>query len=51
MSAADVGASTVRKSYNAFAQMMRAAVSDRRIVFNPCDDVLLPPEYFGEQRF
>jgi integrase len=51
MIADDVGASTVRKSYSALAQMMRAAVSDRRVAFNPCDDVPLPPEHFGEQRF
>ncbi len=30
---------------------MRAAVSDRRIVFNLCQDVPLPAEHHGEQRF
>jgi integrase len=45
------GASTVRKSFNALSQMMRSAVSDRRIAFNPCDDVPLPVEDHGEQRF
>ena len=30
---------------------MRAAVSDRRIAFNPCLDIPLPPEQPGEQRF
>jgi hypothetical protein len=30
---------------------MRSAVSDRRIAFNPCDDVPLPVEDHGEQRF
>jgi hypothetical protein len=44
-------ASTVRKAFNALTQMMRSAVSDRRIAFNPCDDVSLPPEHYGEQRF
>jgi integrase len=42
---------TVRKSFNALSQMMRAAVSDRRIAFNPCLDIPLPPEHSGEQRF
>ena len=48
---AGLGPSTARKSFNALAQMMRAAISDRRIAFNPCEDVPLPPEHFGEQRF
>jgi integrase len=42
---------TVRKSFNALSQMMRAAVSDRRIAFNPCLDIPLPPEHPREQRF
>jgi integrase len=42
---------TVRKAFNALAQIMRAAVSDRRIAFNPCQDVPLPPERHLEQRF
>jgi integrase len=41
----------VRKSHNALSQMMRAAVSDRRIPFNPCKDVPLPAEPHIEQRF
>ena len=51
MTADGVGAATVRKSYNALAQMMRAAVADRRIAFDPCQDVPLPTEEYGEQRF
>ncbi len=42
---------TARKCHNALSQMMRAAVSDRRIAFNPCLDVPLPAEDTHEQRF
>ena len=42
---------TVRKSFHALSQMMRAAVSDRRIIFMPCQDVPLPAERQEEQRF
>ncbi|MGH2752278.1 MAG: tyrosine-type recombinase/integrase [Actinomycetota bacterium] len=42
---------TVRKSFNALSQMMRAAVADRRIPLNPCQGVPLPPERHVEQRF
>jgi hypothetical protein len=51
MIAAGSSPSIVRKSFNALAQMMRSAVSDRRIPFDPCKDVPLPPEHQGEQRF
>jgi integrase len=44
-------ASTTRKAFNALSQMMRAAVSDRRIVFSACVDVPLPAEHHNEQRF
>jgi integrase len=44
-------ASTVRKAFNALSQIMRAAISDRRIVFNPCQDVPLPAERHSEQRY
>ena len=44
-------AATTKKAYNALHQMFRAAVSDRRIPFDPCQDVPLPPEHCAEQRF
>jgi len=44
-------AATTRKAYNALHQMMRAAVSDRRISYDACLDVPLPPEAADEQRF
>lgn len=47
----ELSASTVRKSFNALSQIMRAAVADRRIPFNPCQDVPLPVEHHVEQRF
>jgi integrase len=42
---------TVRKVYDAMRQLMKAAVLDRRIPFNPCDSVELPREDRKEQRF
>lgn len=42
---------TARKTYSVFNQMMRAAVADRRIAFNPCADVPLPSAAVAEQRF
>ena len=51
LSAEGYSPTTVRKSFNALSQMMRAAVSDRRITFNPCLDVPLPAERHTEQRF
>lgn len=42
---------TALKSHNALSQMMRAAVADRRLQFNPCSDVPLPPAETAEQRF
>ena len=42
---------TARKSYNALNQMMRAALADRKISFNPCADVPLPSVETNEQRF
>src|SRR5919108_2451469 len=47
----DNSAATVRKAHNVLNQMMRAAVADRRIPFNPCMDVPLPIEHVDEQRF
>jgi integrase len=42
---------TVRKVYDAMRQLMKAALLDRRIPFNPCDSVELPMEDHREQRF
>lgn len=42
---------TVRKVYDSMRQLMKAAVLDRRIPFNPCDSVELPAEDVSEQRF
>lgn len=44
-------APTAHKAYSAFHQMMRAAVADRRLRFNPCSDVPLPSVTPHEQRF
>ena len=51
MIASGYSPATVRKSFHALSEMMRAAVSDRRITFNPCLDVPLPAERQEEQRF
>jgi integrase len=51
LSSKGTGPSTIRKAYNALAQMMRAAVSDRRIATDPCRNVPLPQEHQLEQRF
>jgi integrase len=51
MSSSGVSTATTRKAYNALSQMMRAATADRRIAFNPCQDVPLPAEEVHEQRF
>jgi integrase len=40
-----------QKAYSALNQMMRAAVADRRLSFNPCADVPLPSAAVAEQRF
>ncbi len=42
---------TIRKVYDAMRQLMKSAVLDRRIPFNPCDSVELPQEDHKEQRF
>lgn len=42
---------TVRKAANALAQMTKAAVADRRLSFDPCQNVPLPAEHCNEQRF
>ena len=44
-------AATTRKAHNALHQMFRAAVSDRRIPFDPTADVPLPAEHAHEQKF
>lgn len=51
MEAKGSSASTIRKSYFALRDMLQAAVADRRLSFNPADDVPLPVERRGEQRF
>lgn len=51
MEAKELSASTIRKSYFALHDLMQAAVADRRIAFNPCDNVPLPNEPDAEQRF
>ena len=51
MVAAGSSPGTARKAYSALNQMMRAAVADRRITFNPCQDVPLPSARANEQRF
>lgn len=49
--AAGSSPATARKAYSALNQMMRAAVADRRITLNPCQDVPLPSASVNEQRF
>jgi integrase len=44
-------ATTVRKSFFALHAMLQAAVADRRLAYNPAQDVPLPAEQHGEQRF
>jgi integrase len=51
MIAKGYSASTVRKSYFALSEMLKAAAADRRIPHNPAEDVPLPAEPVGEQRF
>jgi integrase len=48
---AGLSPATARKAYSALNQMLRAAVADRRIAFNPCQDVPLPSAASAEQRF
>ena len=51
MRASGLSPSTVRKAVFTFRQILAAAVADRRIPFNPADNVPLPVEERGEQRF
>ena len=51
MVAAGSSPATARKAHSALNQMMRAAVADRRITFNRCQDVPLPSASVNEQRF
>lgn len=46
-----LSASSTRKAYFALSQMLAAAVADRRLSHNPADDVPLPAEQYGDQRF
>jgi integrase len=48
---AGLSPATARKANSALNQMMRAAVADRRITFNPSQDVPLPSAASAEQRF
>ncbi|MGH8903089.1 MAG: tyrosine-type recombinase/integrase [Egibacteraceae bacterium] len=42
---------TVRKAYFALHDMPQAAMADRRLAFNPAQDVPLPAEHAEEERF
>ncbi|MGI8406958.1 MAG: tyrosine-type recombinase/integrase [Actinomycetota bacterium] len=42
---------TAHKAYDALSQLMRAAVANREIVYNPCQTVGLPRAVNAEQRF
>ena len=51
MTAEGLSASSTRKAYFALSQMLAAAVADRRLSHNPAEDVPLPVEHHGDQRF
>ena len=42
---------TARKAFDALSQIMRAAIANREIVYNPCTEIELPSVDAGEQRF
>jgi len=44
-------APTAHKAHDALAQIMRAAIANREITFNPCQDIELTHEESSEQRF
>lgn len=46
-----MSASSVRKAVFALRRILAAAVADRRLAVNPAQDVPLPAEHSGEQRF
>lgn len=51
MTAEGRSATTIRKAYFALNDLLAAAVADRRLTFNPAQDVRLPAERYEEQRF
>lgn len=51
MNAAGLSPTSVRKPYFALHDMLRSAVADRRLAVNPAQDVPLPAERHGGQRF
>lgn len=46
-----LSAASARKAYFALNELLQAAVADRRLSFNPAQDVPLPAERYEEQRF
>lgn len=51
MLASGMSASSARKAVHVLRRILAAAVADRRIPYNPADDVPLPSDATGEQRF
>lgn len=49
--AAGMSASSARKAVHVLRRILAAAVADRRLPYNPADDVPLPSDVTGEQRF
>lgn len=48
---AKYAAATVRKAHGIVSQLLRFAVEEHRIPFNPCDRIELPPDPVKRQRF
>jgi integrase len=51
MKATGLAPATRRKAFSALNQMMRFALVNRRVTFNPCEGVELPSPATAEQRF
>lgn len=51
MLASGLSASSVRKAVFALRRILAAAVADRRLAFNAAENVPLPAEQYGDQRF
>lgn len=49
--ASGLSASSIRKAVFALRRILAAAVADRRLAFNAADNVPLPAEEYGDQRF
>lgn len=49
--ASGMSASSARKAVHVLRRVLASAVADRRIPYNPADDVPLPSDATGEQRF